>query len=572
MGSRGHLSVPSCAQNCVIQSVVPSELGHQLPRTLEGPIRAELFGIERLEQHAESLAAAQCITSTPTINRRLERRLRDNDRALRTAYHATIAAVREQRAITPAADWLVDNFHVVEEQVREIRIDLPPGFHRQLPKLIDGPHEGYPRVFGLAWAFVAHTDSRFDPQMLCRFVRAYQRVQPLTIGELWAVAITLRVVLVENLRRLAEDIVNRQTARQEADALADRLLGGGSREAEPADTALRRVEGPLPTAFAVQLVQRLRDQDPEVLPTLLWLDEHLAAQGTTADDIVHEEQQRQGAVNVTIRNVITSMRLMSAIDWREVVESISLVDAMLRAESDFAAFDFPTRDLYRRAIEELARGSSHPEIEVTRRALQAAKRAGKEAQNDDEAASARKRDPGYYLIAKGRLGFQKTLGFHVTIKSWLVRANAAVGISGYLGVVAIITALIAALMLSWVTVPGGSWAFWVLALLALIPASDAAMALVNCGATNRFDAITLPSIELSEGVPSSLRTMIVMPTLLTSRVAIAGQVERLEVHHLANSDGDLCFALLSDWTDSATETAPGDDELLREAATKESRI
>jgi len=474
--------------------------------------------------------------------------------------------VREQRSVTPAADWLVDNFHVVEEQVREIRIDLPPGFHRQLPKLIDGPHEGYPRVFGLAWAFVAHTDSRFDPQMLCRLVRAYQRVQPLTIGELWAIAITLRVVLVENLRHLAEDIVNRQTGRQQADALADRLLGVGSREAKSADTALRRVEGPLPTAFTVQLAKRLRDQDPEVLPTLLWLDEHLAAQGTTADDIVHAEQQRQGAVNVTIRNVITSMRLISAIDWQEVVESISLVDAMLRAESDFAAFDFPTRDLYRRAIEELARGSSHPEIEVTRRALQAAKRAGKEALNEDEATSARKRDPGYYLIAKGRLGFEKTLGFQITIKSWLVRANAAVGISGYLGVVAIITALIVALMLHWVTVPGGSWAFGVLALLAGIPASDAAMALVNCGATNRFDAITLPSIELSEGVPSSLRTMIVMPTLLTSRVAIAGQVERLEVHHLANSGGDLCFALLSDWTDSATETAPGDDELLREAA------
>ncbi len=143
--------------------------------------------------------------------------------------------------ITPAADWLIDNFHVVEEQVREIRIDLPPGFHRQLPKLIDGPLEGYPRVFGLAWAFVAHTDSRFDPQMLCRFVRAYQRVQPLTIGELWAVAITLRIVLVENLRRLAEDIVSYQAARQEANALADRLLGVGSREAEPADTVLRRL-------------------------------------------------------------------------------------------------------------------------------------------------------------------------------------------------------------------------------------------------------------------------------------------------------------------------------------------
>ena len=137
----------------------------------------------------------------PGAGRPLAARLRDNGRVLLAAYRAIAAAIREERAITPAAEWLVDNFHVVEEQIREIRDDLPRGFYRQLPKLADGPLAGYPRVFGLAWAFVAHTDSRFDPQTLSRFVRAYQRVQPLTIGELWAVAITLRIVLVENLRR-----------------------------------------------------------------------------------------------------------------------------------------------------------------------------------------------------------------------------------------------------------------------------------------------------------------------------------------------------------------------------------
>jgi len=162
----------------------------------EEPIRAELFSIERLEQHAESLAAAQPVTTRPKIGRRLAARLRENGRVLLDAYRAIADAIREERAITPAAEWLVDNFHVVEEQIREVRDDLPRGFYRQLPKLADGPLEGYPRVFGIAWAFVAHTDSRFDPQMLGKFVQAYQRVQPLTIGELWAVAITLRIVLV----------------------------------------------------------------------------------------------------------------------------------------------------------------------------------------------------------------------------------------------------------------------------------------------------------------------------------------------------------------------------------------
>jgi cyclic beta-1,2-glucan synthetase len=302
------------------------------------------------------------------------------------------------------------------------------------------------------------------------------------------------------------------------------------------------------------------------MSALSWLDERLEAQGTTVDDLVREEQQRQGGVNVTIRNIITSMHLMSAIDWRELFESVSLIDAMLRAESDFAALDFQTRDLYRHAIEELARRSSHSELEVTRRVLLAAKRAREEAQNRGDTSSGRNQDPGYYLIAQGRPAFQRTLGFRETIKGWLLRANLTVGISGYLGAVAIMTAIIAALLLSWNMEPADSWTFCVLALLALIPATDVAMALANCGATNRFHAVALPGLELSDGIPSSLRTIVVTPTLLTSRAAVAEQVEQLEVHHLANSDGDLRFALLSDWTDSATESGPDDDDLLKAAA------
>src|SRR5438105_15861689 len=312
---------------------------------LEEPIRAELFGIERLEQHAESLAAAQPVLRGPALGRRLLPRVADNGRVLREADRVVARAIREERAITPAAEWLADNFHIVDEQLREIRDDLPPGFYRELPKIAEGPLAGYPRVYGLAWAFVAHTDSRLDPEMLRRFVRAHQRVQPLTIGERWAVAITLRIVLVENLRRLAESIVRGRRAREAADAVADALLGVRGPPVKRPMTALEPFEdGPLTTAFAVQLVQRLRDQDPAVTPALRWLDRRLAEQGTTADDIVRVEHQRQAAMNVTVRNVITSMRLMSALDWAELFESVSLVDETLRAGAAFTAMDFPTRD------------------------------------------------------------------------------------------------------------------------------------------------------------------------------------------------------------------------------------
>src|SRR5450631_339212 len=228
------------------------------PWNSEELLREELFSVERLEQHGRSLAAAQPVSAGRLRGRSLSIRLKDNAGVLLAAYRDIAAAAYAGRPITPAAEWLLDNYHVIEEQIREIRVDLPPGFYRELPKFSDGPFAGYPRVFSVAWAFVAHTDSRFDPDTLRRFVRAYQSVQALTIGELWAVAITLRVVLVENMRRAAQRIVSSRIARQEADAIADRLLGVNGHVQEP-DALVRDHGGKIDfaPAFVVQLAQRL---------------------------------------------------------------------------------------------------------------------------------------------------------------------------------------------------------------------------------------------------------------------------------------------------------------------------
>jgi cyclic beta-1,2-glucan synthetase len=530
---------------------------------LEEPIRAELFSGERLEQHGESLAVAQRVTTTPRQGRPLLPRVLDNGRVLLASYRSTAQAIREERAITPASEWLVDNYHIVDEQLREIHDDLPSGYYRELPKLAEGHLQGYPRVYGLAWAFVAHTDSRFDTEMLRRFVRAYQRVQPLTIGELWAIAITLRVVLVENLRRLAEHIVHERAARQEADAVADRILGLGGSSIEPAATVLRRLEGaPLTTAFAVQLVQRLRDQDPVITPALHWLERQLEAQGTTSDEIVRLEHQRQAAMNVTVRNVITSMRLISAFDWAEFFESVSLVDALLWTDTGFAAPDFVTRDRYRRAIEELSRGSPHDEREVARRAVSHAKRSRVTAQ---DAADGRA-DPGYYLIASGRFTFEQELGFRMPIKTWLRRAYVTNATPRYLATIAVVSGLILSLFLfhSGAAEVGVATLFFI-GLLAVVPASDLAIALVNREVTELLGPRVLPRLALRDGVPTDLRTLVGVPTLLIGRDQITEQIERLEVHYLANPDGDLRFALLSDWTDAPEESLPGDDELLAAA-------
>ena len=446
----------------------------------EAPIRAELFSAERLEQHAESLAAAQKITSKPKRVRPLTRQLYYNTQVLIDTYRVIVKATYARETITPAAEWLLDNFHVVDEQIREIKDDLPPGFYRKLPKLAEGPLEGYPRVFGIAWALVAHTDSAFDIEKLTRFVEAYQRVQPLTIGELWALAITLRITLVENLRRLAETIAMRLEMSHLADTLADRILGTDDHGRDSSSAVLQTLDQvPWSTAFAVQLAQRLRDHDPNATPALRWLNERLEAEGLTTDQVVRGEVQQQSAMNVTVRNVITSMRLVSMINWAEFFESVSPVDAIMRDGSDFAAMDFQTRDLYRRAIEEIARESNFNEVDVAARALAAAKRASDVSLNQPSNMR-RDCDPGYYLISNGRRAFEIELQCRVPFKTRLFRLNSSLGVMSYVGMIGLVTALILAAGLVCVAYVGVSgWPLVVLAIVGFVPASDVAVAVMN---------------------------------------------------------------------------------------------
>ena len=307
---------------------------------------------------------------------------------------------------------------------------------------------------------------------------------------------------------------------------------------------------------------RLRDRDPSTTPALRWLNERLAAGGTTTDQVVREEFQFQSAMNVTVRNVITSMRLVSMINWSEFVESVSPLDAILRGGSDFAAMDFPTRDLYRREIEDLARASGRDESDVAGRVIAAATRANMAAPE----RSARESDPGYMLIGDGRVAFERQLGCRIPFRKKLFRLNTALGVMSYVGMIAAVTAAVLAVALLCVAHAGaGGWVLIALGIAGLIPASDVAIAVVNRAITHLVGAAFLPGLELRDGVPPDMRTIVVVPTLLTAQAEATGHIERLEVHYLSNADENLSFALLSDWGDSQSEHAAGDDTLVADA-------
>ena len=534
----------------------------------EEPIRAELFSAERLEQHAQSLALAQTVTRNPSDERTLVPRVRENGKVLHEAHKLIASAARQHLAITAAAEWLLDNFHVIEDQLRDIRDHLPAGYYRKLPKLADGPLRGYPRVYGLAWAIVAHTDSRFDPVWLVRFVHAYQRVQPLTIGELWAVPISLRIVMIENLRRLSVRIVGSQMARQGADAFVDELAPEtGTRPADLIERAIRNLSSAtLWPAFAVQLVQRLRYQPAGTTALLEWLNREPATKNLSTEEIVHAEHAGQSAANLTVRNLITSMRAIGAFDWRTFFEKVSLVDATLRHHPSFMAMDFATRDRYRHAIEALASRSACSEIELAATVVAKTQRIRARADHGGNASELRLQDPGFYLMGEGAAALKRELGYRSGMRERCIRACMANPAVVYLGSILVLTLATAAAPVIAGIEAGTAWSgLLVLGLVGLLPASDMAVALIHRIVTKAFPPRSLPRLALQDGIPSSLRTFVVMPTMLGCAAEIAEHIERLEMHYLSNRDGDVYFALLTDWRDADAETVATDVELLAAA-------
>ncbi|HEY6147400.1 MAG TPA: glycosyl transferase, partial [Thermoanaerobaculia bacterium] len=523
------------------------------------PIRGELLSADRLIERAQELARTDRVAPGRQPGAPLLARLEENGRVLLESYRDIARAIAQAKSISPAAEWLADNFHIVDDQLREVRDDLPRGYYRELPKLAGGPLSGAPRVFGIAWAFVEHTDSRVDLDLLRRFVASYQTVEPLTIGELWALAISLRLVLVENLRRLSQLIVGRRAERESADALADSFTAGAGTEADREERFRLATEGRLPTAFLVQLVARLRDRDPETTPILRWIETLLAEEGTTRDEIVLVEHRAQVAAHLSVRNVITSMRLMSSVDWTEFFESVSLVEAALRDGTNVAEMDFPTRDRYRHAVEDLARGSGVAELEIARRAVAKASAPG-------EARGGLRADPGYHLISAGRAAFEKEVGYRAPVSQWLRRAWVAWANPGYPVTICLLTLAALAVPLAWSAHSGaGAAVLALLGLLALVPASEIALAVINQDVQEIVGPRRLPKLALESGIPEDLATIVVVPTLLMKEEEAREQVEQLEVRFLANPEDFVHFALLTDWADAPAETMEGDEELVTAA-------
>ncbi|HVR36522.1 MAG TPA: glycosyltransferase family 2 protein, partial [Methylomirabilota bacterium] len=526
-------------------------------------MRAELFSGEQLQRHAVALAAHHQIDPQRGPNRLLLR-LADNEQVLLQACDLVTEAEAEGRHVTPAGEWLLDNFHLIEQQIRLTRQHLPGTYSRELPRLRTGAAAGFPRVYDIALELISHVDGRVDEENISRFVAAYQTVTPLTLGELWAVPIMLRLGLIENLRRVSAHIARRRRDRNLAFEWAGRLLAAV--EDEPATVLhllaeMARSDPPFSNQFVEEFCGRLQGRNPSLATVQSWVQHHLAEQGLSREQLQRADNQTQAADQVSIGNSIGTLRFLSAMDWRKFVETMSVVEQTLLSDPAgvYGDMDFVTRDLYRHRVEAMSRQSGVDEDAVAGAAIRLATEA---AERDGPAARAA--HVGFHLIDKGRPRLERVVGVRRPLRRFLARTARRIPVLCYVGSLLAITAAASSLVLEAVLPMGWQdWRLWLLLIPGIIASSQMAVALVNLLAALFIGPRPLPRLDFSEGIPAHARTMVVIPTLLTSPRAVTDLVEGIELRYLGNRDPNLLFALLTDFCDAPERTQPGDAELLR---------
>ena len=528
----------------------------------EAPLRAELFNAEQMDQHAQTLAGSHVVSATRNAEQLLSR-LSENENVLIAAHALLAEAIQNSRRITPAGEWLLDNFYLIEEQIRTARRHFPKGYSRELPRLANGPSAGLPRVYDIVLETIAHTDGRLDPDGLRRFLASYQTVTTLKLGELWAIPIMARLALIENLRRVSARISAARTDRNRADYWADKMTA--IVEVDPnglilliADMA--RSNPPMVSAFVAEFSRRLQGQSPALALPLTWMEQRLSQSSLTIDQLVQSENQQQAADQVSMSNSIGSLRLLGAMNWRDFVEDLSAVEQIFRANPDgtHAKMDFATRDRYRQSVEKLAKRCSLSESDVASTAIRLSAHSAVECGSDSRSA-----DTGFYLIDNGVPLLEKAVGLRRSVPRAIANCGRRLPVVLYAGGILLSTVLFSTSLVAMLdSVATPDWLLALTAALAIFLTGHFAIAFVNWLTTVFVRPHSLPRMDFSAGIPPESSALVVVPTMLSSQAGLESLLEALEVRFLANRGENLYFGLLTDFADAPAATMPEDDGLL----------
>jgi cyclic beta-1,2-glucan synthetase len=517
----------------------------------------------QLQERAQRLAANHRLAPGPSRHSLFLKRIEQGRRWVHEAcLDLTVANCLEQ-SLSPAAEWLLDNQYIVEGNVRKVLLNLPRRFYRQLPALSGEPERELLRVISLARELVSHSDLRLGQENILAFIAAYQRVIPLSIGELWAVPQMLRTALMEGIQQIAVRTRTELRERGIANLWANRLIAVNRRDPQQIFSILAELTQTQPSPsphFASQLIDYLYDEEAALAPVQSWLERKFQ---NSLSDLGLRAKERQTRDQISIGNAFASLRQLDLLDWKVCFEQLSGVEALLRQDPAgiYSHMDFNTRDRCRRSIEDLHRGSGLAEGLVAQRVLDLATRAASDPASDERSSHV-----GTYLIGERRGDLARLIGCREALRfralHWTYRHHSSVYFIG-LGFFSV--ALISLLVL--VGLHGETPGLKLLvAILLLLPASQLSLEVMNYLVVRILPPRILPKMDYRvSGIPDAYRTLVVVPVMLVDMETIQGEAEKLEMRYLANKEDNLLFGLFADYMDANQAQCASDGPLLQAA-------
>lgn len=531
------------------------------------------FSSAEIEKQAATLAGEHQIYYSREKGKLIYRRFKENILVLNKIYFTLADSAQQKELLPPGAEWLLDNHHVIEEQVNEIKRDFPKSYYLTLPKLKSGPLAGFPRVAHVALDAISLTNSIVDRSLLTAFTHGYQSHTALTIGELWAVPIMLRLALIENLRGLAGAGLIAKFDRDAAEKIAQTVFSATNLSGT--DTLLNFAEqlkrhDQLGRAGQVHLIRALRSRGTQAALALRWFEEKLTEAQLDPQELIRSDDQAEATNQISIGNAITSLKSIGRMNWQDWFESVSTVESILRQDPNgvYAQSDFTTRDRCRSRIELLARMLKKHEPEIAQAAVRAAHtRLGQVPPGvNAEEYTPRLGHVGYYLIDRGLREFERELGFAPSLIRRTRRTLKNQALPLYLLSIGLITGLILLLLGQHLLALGVSLKTALcFGTILLIPISHVALELVNWRVTRLLAPSILPKLEFKKDLPINCKTVVTVHAIFNNPDAVSRAVEQLEVRFLGNEDPQIYFALLCDLHDAASETLASDESLTTHA-------
>lgn len=513
-------------------------------------INGTLLDKSQLENHLQKIASNHNISHQSQKETYPIPQMVENFRVIEEVYSLLNEHLKLGISIHPAGEWLLDNFYIIEETVKQIEKELTLKKYTNFVGIANGSYQGFARIYVLAAEIVAYTDNKIERKDLEDYLASYQTKKTLSMEEIWNIGIFLQIAMIENIREICEKIYSCQMQKLRAENMVERLVENKAKTEQQFKANQKKLEKDvfknMKYPFIEYMSYILKRYGKKGYSYLKALEEAIEMTGTTVSEVIQKEHFDMAVRKVSIGNSITSIKRIQRINFLEIFEKINGVEGILRQDPSnvYEKMDDKTKEYYRNQIKEVAKKTKMSELYIARKALELARR---------QDVTTKQSHIGYYLVDTGKNELYDALQYK-TSRQMSAKDKTKAYLLG-IGFFSILLSL------------GMSWLIhfhWLTFLLFLIPASEIAIQTTQYILSKIVKPKPIPKLDYLQGIDEEHKTMVVIPTILKSKEKVQELVRKLEVFYLANQSKNIYFTLLGDCSESNKKEEDFDQEVMQE--------